>query len=415
MTTLSLPLLRSGESLIEVWLRGGHDCPVSTATVAPPFRPHRRRTDRVIAGVAGGIADTLGVRDGYVRAAFVTLVPVWGIGAFAYLLFWLATYDRVEDRPREMVETSQAVGLAIAFAGLMFLLGAFGLWTNTVVVLTAGALSFGMAALTDPDSPGPFAALLSPGVEKVGKARLVLGVVLLAGGIIMFASVVGRLFDLSVVFLAVILTGLGVFVAFGPWVRRLLTDLSAERGERIRQESRAEVAAHLHDSVLQTLALIQRTDDPQRMAMLARHQETELRDWLYGTAPLDGIDLVSTALKQAAAKVEADFQVPVEVVTVGDRTVDDRARALVAAASEAMVNAAKHAEADRMSLFLEVDEEAVQVYVTDQGRGFDTHAVPSDRKGISESIRARMEKAGGEAMVESAAGEGTEVLLRLPL
>ncbi len=369
----------------------------------------------MIAGVAGGLADTLGVRDGYVRAAFVTLVPIWGLGGFAYLLFWLATYDKVEDRPRERVETSQAVGLAIAFAGLMFLLGALGLWTNAVVVLTAAALSFGMAALTDPDSPGPFAALLSPGVEKVGKARLVLGVILLAGGIIMFASVVGRLFDLSVVFLAVVLTGLGVFVAFGPWVRRLLTDLSAERGERIRQESRAEVAAHLHDSVLQTLALIQRTDDPQRMAMLARHQETELRDWLYGTTPLDGVDLVSTALKQAAARVEADFQMPVEVVTVGDRPVDDRARALVAAASEAMVNAAKHADADRMSLYLEVDDEAVQVYVTDQGKGFNPQAVPSDRRGISESIRTRMEKAGGEAIVESAAGEGTEVLLRLPL
>lgn len=369
----------------------------------------------MIAGVAGGIADTLGVRDGYVRAAFVTLLPVWGIGGFAYLLFWLVTYDKVDDRPGVLVTTRQAVGLAVAFAGLLFLLGALGLWPNTVVVLTAAALSFGTAALTDPDSPGPFAALLSPGVEKVGKVRLVLGVILLAGGIVMFSSVVGRLFDLSVVFLAVILTGLGVFVAFGPWVRRLLTDLSAERSERIRQESRAEVAAHLHDSVLQTLALIQRTDDSQRMAMLARHQESELRDWLYGTVPLDGIDLVSTALKQAAARVESDFQIPVDVVTVGDWPVDERARAMVAAASEAMVNAAKHAETDRMSLYLEVDEEAVQVYVTDQGKGFDPDTVPPDRKGISDSIRARMEKAGGEVVVDSAAGEGTEVMLKLAL
>lgn len=415
MTTLSTPLRDSGESLIEVALEEGHDSLVSTASVARPIEPHRRRTNRVIAGVAGGIADTLGVRDGYVRAAFVTLLPIWGIGGFVYLLFWLVTYDKVDDRSRERVDTSQAIGLAFAYAGLLFLLGAFGLWPNTVVVLTAAALSFGTAALTDPDGPGPFAALLSPGVEKVGKVRLVLGVVLLAGGIIMFSSVVGRLFDLSVVFLAVILTGLGVFVAFGPWVRRLITDLSAERGERIRQESRAEVAAHLHDSVLQTLALIQRTDDPQRMAMLARHQESELRDWLYGTVPLDGIDLVSTALKQAAAKVESDFQIPVDVVTVGDRPVDDRARALVAAASEAMVNAAKHSEADRMSLYLEVDDETVQVYVTDQGKGFDPETVPSDRKGISESIRARMDKAGGEVVVDSAAGEGTEVMLKLAL
>lgn len=369
----------------------------------------------MIAGVAGGIADTLGVRDGYVRAAFVTLLPIWGIGGFAYLAFWLLTYDRVDDRPREAVETRQAVGLAVAFAGLLFLLGAFGLWPNAIVVLTAAGLSFGTAALTDPDSPGPFAAFLSPEVDKVGKARLVLGVVLLAGGLIMLSSVVGNLFDLSFVFLAVVLTGFGVFVAFGPWVRRLLTDLSTERKERIRQESRAEMAAHLHDSVLQTLALIQRSDDPQRMAMLARHQESELRDWLYGTVPLDGSDLVSTALKQAAARVETDFQIPVDVVTVGDWPIDDRARAMVGAATEAMVNAAKHAGTDRLSLYLEVDDEAVQVYVTDQGKGFDPSTVGQDRKGIANSIKQRVQRVGGEVAIISEPGEGTELVLSLPV
>jgi signal transduction histidine kinase len=193
-------------------------------------------------------------------------------------------------------------------------------------------------------------------------------------------------------------------------------DLGEERSERIRQEERAEVAAHLHDSVLQTLALIQRSEDPARMAILARHQETELRDWLYGTAPLDGADLVSTALKQAAKRVEGDFQIPVDVVSVGDVAVDERTRAVVAAASEAMVNAAKHSGADRMSLFVEVGEDsALEVYVTDQGKGFDIGSIPPDRKGISESIRSRMEKVGGVAQIESEPGEGTEVLLRLDL
>jgi signal transduction histidine kinase len=377
------------------------------------FDLHRRRSDRVVAGVAGGIADSLGVRDGYARAAFVTLLTIWGIGGLLYLLFWLATYEKVEDRKVPPVENVRAIGLGIAFTGLLFLLGALGLWPSTVVVLTAAALSFGTAALTDPSSPGPFAALMNPEVKKVGKARLVLGIFLLAGGIIMFSTAVGRVFELSVVFLAVFLTGLGVFVAFGPWVRRLLGDLSAERSERIRQEERAEVAAHLHDSVLQTLALIQRSDDPQRMAMLARHQESELRDWLYGTAPLDGVDLVSTALKQAAARVESDFQIPIDVVTVGDVAIDERTRALVFAAAEAMVNAAKHAGVDRISLYLEVEGDEVQVYVTDQGRGFDIEQVPSDRKGISESIRARMEKVGGDVTIDTMAGEGTEVMLKL--
>jgi signal transduction histidine kinase len=388
---------------------------VQSASEIRAVEPHRRLTNRVVAGVAGGLADTLGVRDGYVRAAFVTLLTVWGLGGILYLLVWIVTFDRAEDRAAEPVESSRATGLGIAFTGLLFLLGAFGLWPSPVLVVTAGALSFGTAAITDPSSPGPFAALMNPGVGRVSKVRLVLGGVLLVVGIVMFSTAIGRIFEFGVVFLAVFLTGLGIFIAFGPWVRRLLTDLSAERSERIRQEERAEVAAHLHDSVLQTLALIQRSDDPQRMAMLARHQESELRDWLYGTVPLDGVDLVSTALKQAAARVEEDFQIPIDLVTVGDHPVDERTRAMVAAATEAMVNAAKHSGADRMSLFFEVEGSSLEVIVTDQGSGFDPVTVAGDRKGLSESIRARVEKVGGEVEIVSEPGEGTEVILRLAL
>lgn len=377
-------------------------------------RLHRRSDNRVLAGVAGGIADSLGVRDGYVRAAFLTLTTIWGLGVLLYLAAWLATYDRLDDEPVEMVSSPRAIGLGIAFAGLLLLLGAVGLWPNPVLVLTAGALSFGIAAITDPSSPGPFMALISPGVDNVSKVRLVVGGLLLVAGIVMFSTALGQVFEGGLVFLAVFLTGLGFLVTFGPWVRRLITDLSDERNERIRQEERAEVAAHLHDSVLQTLALIQRTDDPQRMSMLARHQETELRDWLYGHAPLDGIDLVSTALKQAATRVEQDFQVPVDVVVVGDHPVDERTRALVGAASEAMVNAAKHSGATRMSLYMEATDDAVEVFVTDQGRGFEVDDVSKDRKGISESIRARMERVGGQVEIDSEVDEGTEVMLRLP-
>ncbi|MGB8359863.1 MAG: PspC domain-containing protein [Acidimicrobiia bacterium] len=376
---------------------------------------HRRRSNRVLAGVAGGIADTLGVRDGYVRAAFLTLLTVWGVGGILYLLAWLLSFDRVADIDVEQVESRRAVGLGMAFGGLLLMMGAIGMWPNTAIVITAAALSFGVAAITDPSSPGPFAALMSPGVDSVSRTRLLIGGVLLVGGIVTFSLSVGRIFEFGIVFLAVFLTGLGILIAFGPWVRRLLNDLGNERNERIRQEERAEVAAHLHDSVLQTLALIQRSDDPQRMAMLARHQESELRDWLFGTAPLDGVDLLSTALKQTASRIEGDFQVPIDVVTVGDHPIDERSKALVAAASEALVNAAKHSGADRMSLYLEVDDSAIDVIVTDQGAGFDRASVPRHRKGIAESIEARMEKAGGEARIETVAGEGTEVILRMPL
>lgn len=388
---------------------------VESATELRSFDPHRRRSNRMIAGVAGGLADTLGIRDGYVRAGFLTLLTVWGLGGLLYLLVWIATFDKVEDRQPDPVDTGRAIGLGIAFVSSLFLLGAMGLWPNSVLVFIAGALSFGTAAITDPSSPGPFAALLDPSAQRVSKTRLILGVGLLVGGIVVFATVVGQVFEFGIVFLAVFLTGLGIFIAFGPWVRRILTDLSAERSERIRQEERAEVAAHLHDSVLQTLALIQRSDDPQRMAMLARHQESELRDWLYGAVPLDSIDLMSTALKQAAAKVEEDFQIPIDVVTVGDHPVDERARTVVAAATEAMVNAAKHSGADRMSLYFEVEGDSLEVYVTDQGDGFDPRSIPADRRGISQSIRSRMEKIGGVANLVSEPGEGTEVMLRLAL
>lgn len=344
----------------------------------------------------------------------MTLVTVWGLGVLLYVLLWIVTFDRVEDRDAEPVESRRAAGLGLAFLGLLFLMGAIGVWPNGALVLTAGALAFGTAAIADPASPGPFSAFLDPDVKQVSRARLLAGLLLLLGGVVMLSTSVGAV-ELGVAFLAVFLTGLGIFIAFGPWVRRLLNDLSAERSERIRQEERAEVAAHLHDSVLQTLALIQRSDDPQRMAILARHQESELRDWLYGNLPLDGVDLVSTALKQAALRVEEDFQTPVEVVTVGDHVMEERIRAIVAAATEAMVNAAKHSGADRMSLFSEVDDGLLEVIVTDQGNGFDPSAIPTDRKGISDSIRSRVDKAGGESDIVSEPGEGTEVMLRLTL
>lgn len=381
-------------------------------TYVAPFG--RRRTDRVIAGVAGGVADSLGVSHAYVRAAFITLGTVWGLGALIYLVLWLVTFEKVADNEANPVDPTRAFGLGLSFVGLMLLLAGMGWWPNPALVLTAGGLAFGTAFLTDSSRSGPLAALMDPSVERPSRVRLLVGVGLLAGGLSIFASTVGQVFEFSAVFLAVALTGLGLVVAFGPWVRRLMVDLGEERNERIRQEERAEVAAHLHDSVLQTLALIQRTDDPAKMTILARHQETELRDWLYGTMPLDGVDLVSTALKQVAARIETDFQIPVDVVTVGDRPVDDRTRVLVAAATEALVNAAKHSGGDRVSLYEEVTEEWLEVFVTDHGKGFDQKAVASDRRGIADSIMARMAKIGGEASIESEMGEGTEVVLRLP-
>jgi signal transduction histidine kinase len=402
----------SGMSLIEVgsYRRDHH--------VVKPRRDlhlRRRGRDRVVAGVAGGVADALGVSDAFVRAAFVTLATVWGLGVVVYMAIWLATVDRVEDTEPVPVEPRQALGLALAFAGLLFLLSGLGLIPSYVLVIVVGALAFGTAALTDRNMPGPLAALIDPSVERPGRLRMLLGVALLIGGLAVFAANVGPIYEIGPVVLSVALTGIGILIAFGPWVARLAQDLGTERRERIRQEERAEMAAHLHDSVLQTLALIQRSDDATRMAMLARHQESELRDWLYGNAPLEGADLLSTALKDAARKVETDHQVPVDVVVVGDHPLNESTRALLGAANEAMVNAAKHSGAERISLYFEAENGSLAVYVTDQGRGFEQAGVAVDRRGIAESIKARVERAGGEAHIDSEPGEGTEVILRMPV
>jgi len=208
---------------------------------------------------------------------------------------------------------------------------------------------------------------------------------------------------------AIVAAMLGVLVA--PGFMRLAHSLSFERAARIREQERAELAAHLHDSVLQTLALIQkRAGDPREVAGLARRQERELRSWLL-SRPADAEHLsVSSALERAAAEVEELHRVPVEVVTVGDGPLHGL-EALVQAAREAMTNAAKFAGADHVDLYAEVEPDKVEVFVRDRGAGFDVGAIPPDRRGVRDSILARMQRHGGRAAVHSSPGEGTEVEL----
>ena len=199
-----------------------------------------------------------------------------------------------------------------------------------------------------------------------------------------------------------------------PWWIRLVRGLADERAERIRSQERAELAAHLHDSVLQTLALMQRrAENPREVAGLARRQERELRAWLNGGRPLGERGTLAAALELAAAEVEEDHGVAVDVVTVGDCPLDPGAEALVAATREAVVNAAKFAGPEPVSVYAEVGEERVEVFVRDRGPGFDPDAVPEDRRGVRESIVGRMRRHGGDAVVHTGVGAGTEVELRL--
>ncbi|HEU0316070.1 MAG TPA: ATP-binding protein, partial [Solirubrobacteraceae bacterium] len=214
-----------------------------------------------------------------------------------------------------------------------------------------------------------------------------------------------------------LLVAAALVLLFGPWWLRIARDLVVERQGRARAEERADIAARVHDSVLQTLALIQRrAEDPQAVVQLARAQERELRSWLFeGRAPGDAdVSSFAEGVRQIQRDVEARHGVPVEVVTVGDCPLDEHLSALLAAGREATVNAAKWSGAAVISVFAEVEPDNVSIAVRDRGKGFDPATVPGDRKGVAESIRGRMSRHGGEAIVQSAPGEGTKVTLTMP-
>ena len=235
---------------------------------------------------------------------------------------------------------------------------------------------------------------------------------MVAGFAVVFSSL-DALRGVGVILLALLAAIAGLSIVAGPWVWSLIEDLRTERRARIRSEEKADMAAHLHDSVLQTFALIQRTDDPKKMVTLARSQERELRSWLFDEQATD-VQTLRGALSDAANSVEEAHDVPVSIVVVGDSSLpSDKQAALVGAATEAMMNAAKHSGADRVSVFAEVNDGTVEVFVTDQGRGFDVDNIDDDRRGVTESIKGRMGRHGGKATVDSEGGVGTEVHLTM--
>ena len=219
---------------------------------------------------------------------------------------------------------------------------------------------------------------------------------------------------------AVALVIVGFLVVFGPWWFHLARDLAEEHRERVRVQERADVASTVHDSVLQTLALIQRAAGNQReVTRLARAQERDLRAWLFEGRPPGSFDsaeitTVSEAINVIEREVESAHGVAVDGVAVGDCPLTDDLEALLAAGREAAVNAAKWSGQDRVSLFVEVEPAKVSLFVRDRGKGFDPTAVAEDRRGISQSIRARMERHGGSVTIRSGPDQGTEVELVMP-
>ncbi len=372
-----------------------------------------RSRDRWLAGVAGGIAARLGVQPVYVRAAFVAFGL---LGFAAYVLLLVISIDSlVDDEPSEEASPDKKLALLLMTVGGLLLAHQVGLLAS--FMLPVALVLFGAAALWDRSTPlrrSRLTRLVAPnigGAPTIG--RTVGGIALLVVGLAVLLPGIEAIRRAGWLVLGVVITLAGALLVFGPWLYRLAGELRSERSRRIRADARAEVAAHLHDSVLQTLALIQRAgDDPRRMVTLARSQERDLRAWLFGdkgpTAELE------PALTQVADRVEHDHNVPINVIVVGEAAMDERVDALVAAAREAMVNAARHSGTAAITVYVEVGHDSIDAWITDQGTGFDPAAVRDGAAGIRGSIVDRMNRRGGSADVSSGS-EGTEVHLRLPV
>lgn len=388
---------------------------------------YREADGRLVAGVCRGLATHLRLDPFVVRLAFCLLSLAHGIGVVAYLAFWVvvpAAPSGADGRaatgepaaparewPRILAFGSLALGGFLVLAGLGWIPG-LAAWPVVLVGLGA-ALVWQQADETEREG-------WRAGGRRFAAARriwprLLLGAVLVLIGIQGFTfAAQAQPGTAGSQLLSTLAWVTGLAVVFAPWWLHMVRELTAERRERIRSQERAEVAAHVHDSVLHTLTLIQRgAEDPHEVRRLARVQERELRTWLYRGRG-DETRTLAAAVERVAAEVEEAHGAAIEVVPVGDCELDERLGAALQAAREAMVNAAKYAGGSQISVFVEVEPEVVTIFVRDRGEGFDPDTVPDDRLGVRESIIGRMSRNGGSATVRSAKGEGTEVQLEVP-
>ncbi|MFH8614286.1 PspC domain-containing protein [Streptomyces sp. NPDC017979] len=418
--------------------------PTSSRAAAPedvPLRRLYRSADgRLLGGVARGLAGHLGVPVVWVRLVFLALLMADGLGILLYAAFWVVVPLGVGGRtvePRSLFEVAddgrrrlrkpdkgQVFALMALAIGCLIFIGDLNntsranryVWPT--LLIGAGVVLVWRQA--DNARRASWTAAASRRRRLFQVVRALAGVALVGMGLTVFMVVRGSAAQLGNVLTAAVAVVAGIALLAGPWLVRMTQDLSDERTMRIRAQERAEVAAHVHDSVLHTLTLIQRrAEDPGEVRRLARAQERELRNWLYkpegtGKEEAEEPETLAEAVKRAAAEVEDKHGVPLEVVVVGDCPLDDKLSACMQAAREAMVNAAKYGgEGGAVQVFAEVEGRTVFVSVRDRGPGFDLDSVPDDRMGVRESIIGRMQRNGGTARLTSAPGEGTEVELSM--
>ena len=374
--------------------------------------PKRIDDDAMLGGVASGLATELSVDAVLIRVGFVVLALAGGFGVIVYAAAFVVMQTRgVPDvvTPKATSPANAQLAVVMLLIGLMLLARSIGFPFSDSVMWPAVLLAGGVVFANDRGVDlGPRAGRW-PWLTRFGggAALVTMGVVLAVS--LNFSLVAAR--DTLIV-VGVVVAGLALVAA--PTVARLARELTEEWRERIRSDERADVAAHLHDSVLQTLSLIQRESADPNVVGLARQQERELRGWLFSPrATAEGS--MRAQLEQMAADVERVHLVAVEVVVVGEAVLGERGEALLGAARESVVNAATHAGVTQIDVIAEVTPDAIFVFVRDTGVGFDPHTVPADRHGVADSIIGRMRRAGGQAEIVSSPGAGTEVELQLPL
>ncbi len=395
-----------------------------------------------VGGVCAGLAEHLGWSVLVLRALFMLLAATRLVGVVLYLALWLvmprATTERsapgLEAAARaglraSRAQTGAAVDLPVASAlallggGCLWLVQQLGWGLPGDVLVPALLAACGLAAIWWQADHVSARALGERGGWRRWVAPLVahwstivmiaIGLLAIAGGVGLFAATQTTLGETARLLLVLGLSAAGLLLAAAPWIIRVRASLARAREDTLLADARADMAAHLHDSVLQTLSLIQRrASDPRAVVALARRQERELRQWLYGEAEADST--LKAELAGEAADVEDVHGVDVDVVTVGDCELTPDLSALVRATREAMVNAARHSGAERIDVYAEVGPHEVTVYVRDRGRGFDLDAIHEDRMGVRGSIIERVRRAGGRAIIRTAPGEGTEVRLEMP-
>ena len=395
---------------------------VEPLPVEPQHAPrlYRNLHGRVLGGVAGALADHLGLRRSVVRLVFVLLAGSSGLGVLLYGAFWIVLRTRSEDEPEGSARSAAQYLVAAVAAAFVLLINAvtlpMGWWfVPSLLACFGAALIWRQASETDRERWRRLSSssLAAGATDRIGWLRIIAGVTLVLTGAVFILARAG-ITAAGAGLAAVLVTAGGLALITGPWWLKLVRELSTERRERIRNEERADIAAHLHDSVLQTLSLIQRNaHQPREVARLARSQERELRTKLYGAGVPNG--QFGAALHAAAAEVEDTYAITVDVVVVGDHPLDARLDALVAASREAMVNAAKHAQVTSVSVYAELASDSALVFVRDRGAGFDPARIEESRQGIRGSIVGRLQRQHGTATIRSSPGQGTEVQLRVEL